>query len=123
MDYDAAKRRTNLPKHGIDLMAMNDKSTSARSCKADVPYNPSNEGEVRAFWDTATPHSGVAELRAKRGRPPKACGEKKEQIALRVDSDVLAWFRAQGAGWQTRMNAALKAHRDARTRATRSPAS
>ena len=102
---------------------MNDKPTSARSLKSDVPYNPGNESEVRAFWDAATPHSGAAELRAKRGRPPKACGEKKEQIALRVDSDVLAWFRAQGAGWQTRMNAALKAHRDARKRATRSPAS
>ena len=38
---------------------------------------------------------------------------KKEQIALRVDSDVVGWFRAQGAGWQTRMNAVLKAYRDA----------
>ena len=39
--------------------------------------------------------------------------ERKEQIALRVDADVLSWFRAQGAGWQTRMNAVLKAYRDA----------
>lgn len=38
---------------------------------------------------------------------------KKEQIALRVDADVVGWFRAQGAGWQTRMNAVLKAYRDA----------
>lgn len=35
---------------------------------------------------------------------------KKEQIALRVDADVIQWFRAQGAGWQTRMNAVLKAY-------------
>lgn len=35
---------------------------------------------------------------------------KKEQIALRVDADVIAWFRAQGTGWQTRMNAVLKAY-------------
>ena len=35
---------------------------------------------------------------------------KKEQIALRVDADVIHWFRAQGAGWQTRMNAVLKAY-------------
>ena len=38
---------------------------------------------------------------------------RKAQIALRVDEDVLAWFREQGAGYQTRMNAVLKAFRDA----------
>jgi len=35
---------------------------------------------------------------------------EKEQIALRVDAEVLAWFRAQGSGWQTRMNEVLKAY-------------
>ena len=38
---------------------------------------------------------------------------RKAQIALRVDMDVLAWFREQGSGYQTRMNAVLKAFRDA----------
>jgi uncharacterized protein (DUF4415 family) len=37
----------------------------------------------------------------------------KTSIALRVDSDVLAWFKAQGRGYQTRMNAVLRAFRDA----------
>jgi len=59
------------------------------------------------------PHKGVAELRAKRGRPAKAPEDRKEQISLRVDKEVLEWYRAQGAGWQTRMNAVLKAFRDA----------
>lgn len=40
---------------------------------------------------------------------------KKEQIALRVDADVIHWFRSQGAGWQTRMNAVLKAYYKALT--------
>lgn len=91
---------------------MNAKPTSARTRNSDVPYDPSNEAETEAFWSTATPHHGVAELRAKRGRPSKAPEERKEQIALRVDKDVLEWFRAQGSGWQTRMNAVLKAFRD-----------
>ena len=64
-------------------------------------------------WEGATTHKGVAELRAKRGRPAKAAEERKEQIALRVDKDVLEWYRAMGNGWQTRMNAVLKAFRDA----------
>ena len=37
----------------------------------------------------------------------------KESISLRVDSEVLGWFRAQGRGWQTRINAVLKAYREA----------
>ena len=41
----------------------------------------------------------------RRGRPP---GETKTQISLRIDNDVLAAFRADGPGWQSRMNAALK---------------
>lgn len=34
----------------------------------------------------------------------------KEAISLRVDRDVLAWFRAQGSGYQTRMNAVLRSY-------------
>ncbi len=34
----------------------------------------------------------------------------KEAISLRVDQDVLAWFRAGGSGYQTRMNAVLRAY-------------
>ena len=51
-----------------------------------------------------------ADAVAHRGLPLPS---RKEQIALRVDAEVLSWFRAQGAGWQTRMNAVLKAYRDA----------
>jgi len=34
----------------------------------------------------------------------------KKLLSLRVDPDVLAWFRATGPGYQTRMNAALRAY-------------
>ena len=37
----------------------------------------------------------------------------KESISLRIDPDVLAWFKAQGPGYQTRINAVLRAFRDA----------
>lgn len=37
----------------------------------------------------------------------------KESISLRVDPEVLAWFRAQGPGWQTRINAILRAYKEA----------
>lgn len=92
---------------------MNVKRTTARTRRTDVPYDPKRKDETLKYWEGATAHRGVAELRAKRGRPAKAAGERKEQIALRVDKDVLEWYRAQGSGWQTRMNAVLKAFRDA----------
>jgi uncharacterized protein (DUF4415 family) len=39
----------------------------------------------------------------------------KSLVSLRVDQDVLAWFRAQGPGYQTRINSVLRAFRDAST--------
>ena len=92
---------------------MSKKRTSGNTRKSDVPYDPTERAAVLSFWKGATAHRGVAELRAKRGRPRKAPSERKEQIALRLDADVLAWYRAQGNRWQTRMNAVLKAYRDA----------
>ena len=41
----------------------------------------------------------------RRGRPP---GATKTQVALRIDNEVLAAFRAGGPGWQSRMNEALR---------------
>jgi len=37
----------------------------------------------------------------------------KTSISLRVDADVLQWFKAQGRGYQTRINAVLRAFKDA----------
>jgi uncharacterized protein (DUF4415 family) len=41
-----------------------------------------------------------------RGRPQLA--GRKIQTTLRIDPDVLARFKADGPGWQGRMNAALR---------------
>ena len=43
-----------------------------------------------------------------RGRPPKAAEDRKEKVTLRLSPDVLAHFRAQGTGWQTRIDEALR---------------
>jgi uncharacterized protein (DUF4415 family) len=37
----------------------------------------------------------------------------KASISLRVDQDVLEWFKCQGPGYQTKINAVLRAFRDA----------
>jgi len=48
--------------------------------------------------------AGIEADKRRRGRP---AGSDKTQIALRVDNDTLAAFRATGQGWQSRMNQAL----------------
>jgi len=39
--------------------------------------------------------------------PPKA------SISLRLDADILEWLRSQGPGYQTRINAILRAYKEA----------
>jgi uncharacterized protein (DUF4415 family) len=42
-------------------------------------------------------------------RPGRPLGSgSKVQITLRIDEDVVEKFKASGAGWQTRINDALK---------------
>lgn len=47
-------------------------------------------------------------LKPLRGRPVGS--GKKEQVTIRLDSDILDAFKLMGAGWQTKINAALKAY-------------
>ena len=39
--------------------------------------------------------------------------QRKQSVHLRIDPDVLHWFRRQGPGYLTRMNAVLKAYYEA----------
>ena len=37
----------------------------------------------------------------------------KRQLTVRFDGDMLDWFKAQGRGYQTRMNAVLRSYYEA----------
>ena len=41
---------------------------------------------------------------------------RKAQVTLRVDSEVIDWFRARGRGYQTQINSILKAYKEAHRR-------
>jgi uncharacterized protein (DUF4415 family) len=45
-------------------------------------------------------------LKPKRGRPPVS--RPKEHVNIRLDADILDAFKDRGAGWQTRINTALR---------------
>ncbi len=42
----------------------------------------------------------------------------KQQLTVRFDADVVEWFKAQGAGYQTRMNAVLRSFVEAQKERT-----
>ncbi len=41
--------------------------------------------------------------------------EPKQSITIRLDADVVEWFKAQGKGYQTRMNAILRRYMEVHT--------
>jgi len=47
-----------------------------------------------------------AGARVRRGRP--RAGKTKVSTTIRLDADIVETFRAQGSGWQSRINAALR---------------
>lgn len=44
----------------------------------------------------------------------------KEAVSLRVDADVLEWFKSQGPGYLTRMNAVLRSFVEAKNKTSNS---
>ena len=71
----------------------------------------SSSRRTKVDWSNATVTSGggvaatIAALRRTRGPNKKPA---KEQVAIRLDQELVGALRASGPGWQTRVNAALK---------------
>ena len=53
------------------------------------------------FW-----RARFAEARRRRGRPPSEA--PKVSTTIRLDPDVIEAFKADGPGWQSRINTALR---------------
>mgnify|MGYP006174962907 CR=1 FL=1 len=58
-----------------------------------------------SFWDNARWQAPLF--------PPAEPAPRKASVHLRIDQDVLDWFRAQGKGHLTRMNAVLRSYMEA----------
>lgn len=50
----------------------------------------------------------LSELKPVRGRGRPLGSGTKEQITMRLDTDIVDAFKRDGDGWQTRMNGALR---------------
>ncbi|OQC19052.1 MAG: hypothetical protein BWX69_03064 [Planctomycetes bacterium ADurb.Bin069] len=86
-------------------MSANKRSTAPASDKLAYKGDEPDED----IPDLSTPYwqERIAAVPVTRGRPKLAA--PKVSVTLRLDPDVLAKFRDTGPGWQTRINAALRA--------------
>lgn len=74
---------------------------------------------VDALRDEDIDYSDIPELDADFFRNARVIlPPRKQQLTIRLDTDVLAWLKSQGAGYQSRINAILRAYYDAHRDAT-----
>ena len=78
----------------MPTMAENKHITAA--AKADPDAQPLSPGQLKA----------MVPIRALRGRPKAAT--TKQLVSVRYSPEVLAYFKATGEGWQTRMDGVLR---------------
>ena len=65
--------------------------------------------EVLADWfGEAAAEKFLDETRRARGQRGKQKAPVKQQVAIRLDTDVLKALRATGRGWQSRVNGVLR---------------
>ena len=92
---------TNIVKRNIDLANLPPLTAKQAADLAELTQRPDCEIDYsdiprldETFWDNAE--------RGHFYRPTKT------STTVRIDSDVLAWLRAQGKGYQSRINAILR---------------
>ena len=73
--------------------------------------SPERIAEIKAFKNTDfsdCPVMTAEELSRLRPRHPEYFKPVKKAVQIRLDADVLAWFKGYGKGYQSRINAALR---------------
>ena len=84
---------------------MNGNKKSTRRTWRDVDAAPDlSTKKWRKRLESADVMAGKKVVR--RGRPP--VDAPKVSTTVRLDADVVEFFRSEGSGWQTRLNAALR---------------
>jgi uncharacterized protein (DUF4415 family) len=82
---------------------MNAKNSSKRS-ETDWEFLASDSDEGIDFSDI--PKLGADFWKNAKPRMP----QKKDSVTIRLDRDMLDWFRGMGGGYQTKINAVLRSY-------------
>lgn len=101
--YTAAELRAKVAREGTQTDDAYLRNLSEADLESSIADDPDWK-DIPPNW-----HEG-AEMVHMRG---------KKLLSLRLDPDIVDWFRATGPGYQTRMNAVLRAYVRARQKAGR----
>ncbi|MBF0556749.1 MAG: BrnA antitoxin family protein [Nitrospirae bacterium] len=98
------KKKENIVRYTTEELAAMRKRGESCTDWAKVDAMTEDELEASIAADEDDVHEKVDWTQAFVGLPPR-----KKHINIRVDTDVLDWFRSQGRGYQTYMNSVLRA--------------
>jgi len=73
--------------------------------------SPERIAEIKAFKNTNfidCPILTEEELKKMKPRYPEYFKPKKQAVQIRLDADVLAWFKGYGKGYQSKINSVLR---------------
>jgi uncharacterized protein (DUF4415 family) len=101
-----SRKSGNIAKHtAAELRAMEKRGEAKTDWKAAAKKHlPSGDNPDDAMEE-------IDWLTTELPKPPR-----KGHMTLRIDSDVLDWFRAQGKGYQSRINAILRRYYEQHTK-------
>ena len=76
-----------------------------------MPISKKRLKEIQAITDDQIDYSDIPELTEEFFQNAKLVMPKKKQpVSLRLDEDIVNWFKKQGKGYQSRINAVLSAY-------------
>jgi uncharacterized protein (DUF4415 family) len=79
--------------------------------KERSPIREKTNEELAAMADSEIDYSDIPELDEEWFKTAELVYPKpKHSITIRIDDEVYQWFRKQGTGYQSRINAALKSY-------------
>jgi uncharacterized protein (DUF4415 family) len=90
------ERQQNMKKKPISKKSQTDFTRLDKMKDEDIDYSDAPAITPEMF----------AKAIVRRGLKPRT----KKQLTLRVDSDVLEWYKKQGRGYQTKINMLLRAY-------------
>ena len=116
ISFDPAKRDATLLHRGLDFAPSCHSRAGGNPAYTETTMTESKPVSDPAWVDPDDAPEWTDEMFARatfrigdtiirRGRPK---GSTKQQVSLRLDTAVIDRFRADGPGWQSRMNEALR---------------
>ena len=88
---------------------MNKNTTSSKSGTDWERLDSMDDSNIDFSDCPEIPPEAFARAIVRNGLP----ASRKKQVTMRLDTDVLDWFKSQGKGYQTKINSILKAYKNA----------